>query len=166
MEPIFAESASETVTAELRAQLDAAVAALPPAHCLNHSSSFGLSSCRTWILMMKISWKRAPPLRWAPYRTSLTMRMMLGPGLAASLAAKLSLLRSHLVMRAIASFVDLAVSKKHLGLWNHSSGRLTTVSCLLLVPEPKPRLYEGLYQKLWNCASQATIAIVMTFAKF
>jgi hypothetical protein len=34
MEPIFAESASETVTAELRAQLDAAVAALPPAHRL------------------------------------------------------------------------------------------------------------------------------------
>ena len=34
MEPIFAESASETVTAELRAQLDAAVAALPPAHFL------------------------------------------------------------------------------------------------------------------------------------
>jgi len=30
MEPIFAESASETVTAKLRAQLDAAVAALPP----------------------------------------------------------------------------------------------------------------------------------------
>ena len=35
MEPIFAMSASETVTAKLCAQLDAAVAALPPAHCLN-----------------------------------------------------------------------------------------------------------------------------------
>jgi hypothetical protein len=35
MEPIFAESASETVTPELRRQLDAAVASLPPAHCLN-----------------------------------------------------------------------------------------------------------------------------------
>jgi hypothetical protein len=35
MEPIFAESTSETVTAELRAQLDAAVATLPPAHRLN-----------------------------------------------------------------------------------------------------------------------------------
>jgi hypothetical protein len=35
MELIFAESTSETVTAELRAQLDAAVAALPPAPCLN-----------------------------------------------------------------------------------------------------------------------------------
>jgi hypothetical protein len=35
MEPIFAESASETVTAELRAQLDVAIAALPLAHCLN-----------------------------------------------------------------------------------------------------------------------------------
>jgi hypothetical protein len=35
MEPIFAESTSETVTAELRDRLDAAVAALPPAHCLN-----------------------------------------------------------------------------------------------------------------------------------
>jgi hypothetical protein len=34
MEPIFAESASKTVTAELRAQLDVAVAAFPPAHCL------------------------------------------------------------------------------------------------------------------------------------
>jgi hypothetical protein len=32
MEPIFAESASETVTAELRAQIDAAVAAIPAAH--------------------------------------------------------------------------------------------------------------------------------------
>jgi hypothetical protein len=35
MEPIFAESASETMIAELCAQLDAAIAALPPAHCLN-----------------------------------------------------------------------------------------------------------------------------------
>jgi hypothetical protein len=35
MEPTFAESASETVTAELCAQLDAAVAALPSAHRLN-----------------------------------------------------------------------------------------------------------------------------------
>ena len=35
MEPIFAESTSETVTAELRNRLDAAVAALPPAYCLN-----------------------------------------------------------------------------------------------------------------------------------
>jgi hypothetical protein len=34
MEPIFAESASETATAELRAQLDDAVAALPPTHRL------------------------------------------------------------------------------------------------------------------------------------
>jgi hypothetical protein len=34
MEPIFAESASETVTAELRAQLNAAVATLLPDHCL------------------------------------------------------------------------------------------------------------------------------------
>jgi hypothetical protein len=35
MEPIFAEPAGDTVTAELHAQLDAAVAALPPAHRLN-----------------------------------------------------------------------------------------------------------------------------------
>jgi hypothetical protein len=35
MEPIFVELAGDTVTPELRAQLDAAVAALPPAHCLN-----------------------------------------------------------------------------------------------------------------------------------
>jgi hypothetical protein len=34
MEPIFAESTSETVTAELQAQLDEAVAAIPPAHRL------------------------------------------------------------------------------------------------------------------------------------
>jgi DNA-binding GntR family transcriptional regulator len=32
MEPIFAETASETMTPELRAQLDATIAALPPAH--------------------------------------------------------------------------------------------------------------------------------------
>jgi len=35
MEPIFTETASETVTAKLAAQLAAATAALPPAHCLN-----------------------------------------------------------------------------------------------------------------------------------
>jgi hypothetical protein len=35
MEPTFTETASETVTAELAAQLRAAVAALPPAHCRN-----------------------------------------------------------------------------------------------------------------------------------
>jgi hypothetical protein len=35
MKPIFAKFTSEAVTAELRAQLDAAIAALPPAHCLN-----------------------------------------------------------------------------------------------------------------------------------
>jgi len=34
MKPIFAESGSETLTAELRAQLDAAVAALPPTYYL------------------------------------------------------------------------------------------------------------------------------------
>ena len=35
MEPTFTATASETVTAELRAQLDAAVATIPPAHRLN-----------------------------------------------------------------------------------------------------------------------------------
>jgi hypothetical protein len=35
MEPIFTETASETVTAELVAQLANAIAALPPAHRLN-----------------------------------------------------------------------------------------------------------------------------------
>ena len=35
MEPIFTETASETVTAKLTAQLAAATAALPPTHCLN-----------------------------------------------------------------------------------------------------------------------------------
>ena len=35
MESTFTATASETVTAELRAQLDAAVATIPPAHCLN-----------------------------------------------------------------------------------------------------------------------------------
>ena len=37
MEPIFAASTSETVTAELQAQLDEAVAAVPPAHRLHPS---------------------------------------------------------------------------------------------------------------------------------
>jgi hypothetical protein len=32
VEPTFAETASETVTTKLRAQLDAAMAAIPPAH--------------------------------------------------------------------------------------------------------------------------------------
>jgi hypothetical protein len=35
MEPIFTETASETITAELVAQLANAIAALPPAHRLN-----------------------------------------------------------------------------------------------------------------------------------
>jgi len=35
MEPTFAASTSETVTAELRAQLDAAVAAIPHFHAIN-----------------------------------------------------------------------------------------------------------------------------------
>jgi hypothetical protein len=35
MEPVFAETASNTVTSEVSAQLAAAVAAIPPAHCLN-----------------------------------------------------------------------------------------------------------------------------------
>jgi hypothetical protein len=35
MEPIFAKPAGDTVTAKLCAQLDAAVAALPPAYRLN-----------------------------------------------------------------------------------------------------------------------------------
>ena len=35
MEPLFAKSASKTVTAELRPQLDATVAALPRTHRLN-----------------------------------------------------------------------------------------------------------------------------------
>jgi hypothetical protein len=33
MEPIFAETAGETVTLKLCAQLDAAIAMLPPTHC-------------------------------------------------------------------------------------------------------------------------------------
>jgi hypothetical protein len=35
MEPTFTEATSETVTAKVMAQLAAATAALPPAHCLN-----------------------------------------------------------------------------------------------------------------------------------
>src|SRR3984893_8624021 len=35
MEPTFTEVLSETVTAELVAQLTTAIAALPPSHCLN-----------------------------------------------------------------------------------------------------------------------------------
>ena len=37
MEPTFAETTSETVTAKLRAQLDAAVATIPPAHLCDPS---------------------------------------------------------------------------------------------------------------------------------
>ena len=37
MEPTFAASTSETVTAELRAQLNAAIANIPPAHRLHPS---------------------------------------------------------------------------------------------------------------------------------
>ena len=37
MEPIFAATTSETVTAQLQEQLDKSVAAVPPAHCLNPS---------------------------------------------------------------------------------------------------------------------------------
>jgi hypothetical protein len=37
MEPTFATSTSETVTAELRAQLDAAVAAIPQRHVTDPS---------------------------------------------------------------------------------------------------------------------------------
>jgi hypothetical protein len=37
MEPTFAEVAGDTATPELRRQLDAAVASLPPAYCLNPS---------------------------------------------------------------------------------------------------------------------------------
>jgi hypothetical protein len=37
MEPIFAESTSETVTTKLQAQLDEATATVPPAHCLHPS---------------------------------------------------------------------------------------------------------------------------------
>jgi len=37
MEPTFAASTSETVTAELRAQLDAAIAAIPHRHATNPS---------------------------------------------------------------------------------------------------------------------------------
>jgi hypothetical protein len=44
MEPIFTELAGDTVTPELRAQLDAAVAALPPAHCLDPTENEHTSS--------------------------------------------------------------------------------------------------------------------------
>jgi hypothetical protein len=46
MEPILAESASETVTAQLRAQLDAAVAALPTASTLPRTSCLPLEKQR------------------------------------------------------------------------------------------------------------------------
>ena len=39
MEPTFAASTSETVTAELRVQLDAAVAAIPHLHATNLSDN-------------------------------------------------------------------------------------------------------------------------------
>lgn len=47
IEPIFTEITSETVTAELQAQLYAALAAIPPAHRLNPSRDEGFESKET-----------------------------------------------------------------------------------------------------------------------
>jgi hypothetical protein len=53
MEPIFAEPAGDTVTAELRAQLDAAVAALPPAHRLNPTENEPTDSRDTALIRLQ-----------------------------------------------------------------------------------------------------------------
>jgi hypothetical protein len=68
----------------------------------------------------------------------LTMRMM--QGLATGLAAKLSLLRCHPVMRATASLADLAASGVQPELLSHSCRRLKTISHLLPVPWSKSEL--------------------------
>jgi hypothetical protein len=82
-----------------------------------------------------VSRKEFPPTLPAP---PLVMRMMQGQ--AASLAAKLSLLRSHPVMRAKVSLADLAASCVQPELLSHSHRRLKRVSYLLPVPGPKSEL--------------------------
>ena len=98
---------------------------------LIHSSS--LASCRTWMLIMITSRRRAHPPYRTPHWTPLTMRMRLGP--AARLAAKRSLLRSHPVMRAVmratVNLAALAALSDHRELCSHSSGRLSMVLYLL-----------------------------------
>jgi hypothetical protein len=76
--------------------------------------------------------KEFPPTLPAP---PLTTKMM--QGLAASLAAKLSVLRSHPVMRATASLADLAASGVQPELLHHSCRGLKRVSHLLPAPGPK-----------------------------
>jgi hypothetical protein len=89
-------------------------------------------------ILMEVSRSRTS-LRWTPRWTPLTMGMMLGS--AASLAAKLCLLRSHLVMRAtIASLADLVASGVRPELLSHSCHRLRRVSYLRPVPRPDPEL--------------------------
>src|SRR5436305_12738796 len=68
MEPIFTETASETVTAELQARLAAAVAALPPAHCINpvereHSESReeAIVRLQNWALQMASPLSKSQP---------------------------------------------------------------------------------------------------------
>ena len=70
---------------------------------------------------------------------ALTMRMMM-LGLAANPAARLSLLRSHPLMRATVSLTDLAASGGRPELLNHSCRRLRRVSYLLQVPGQKSEL--------------------------
>jgi hypothetical protein len=79
--------------------------------------------------------KEFPPMLPAP---PLVIRMM--QGLAASLAVKLSLLRSHPMMRVKASLADLAASCVQPELLSHSYRRLKRVSYLLPVQGPKSEL--------------------------
>jgi hypothetical protein len=60
-------------------------------------------------------------------------------GLAASLAARLSLLRSHLLMRATASLADLVESGASPEMYSHNCRRLRRVLYLLQVPRLKVR---------------------------
>ena len=55
MELTFAAAASATVTPELRAQIDAAVAALPSSHCL-HPTEKELSESREAALVRLQNW--------------------------------------------------------------------------------------------------------------
>jgi len=89
---------------------------------------------------------------------ALTMRTMLG--LATSMAAKLSLLRSHPVMRATtASLADRAVSGVRPELWSHSCHRLRRVSYLLLVPRPEPTgIYGAVQLGLWGWTAPSLAA--------
>lgn len=65
MEPIFAESTSETVTTKLRTQLDAAIAALPPATASARKEIGSLSLEKQLLYRFKTRLS-AKDLPWSP----------------------------------------------------------------------------------------------------